>query len=89
MGDSPQEVAEWERLFKHFDTDGDGKISASELGEALKTIGSNTAEEIKKMMDKIDSDGDGSISYDEFVSFARANKELVQKMGQASSSWKT
>lgn len=82
MADDPQDVADRERLFKHFDANGDGKISSSELGEALKTLGSVTADEIKNMMDEIDSDGDGFISYDEFTNFARANKGLVKDVAK-------
>ncbi|KAH6770370.1 Calcium-binding EF-hand family protein [Perilla frutescens var. hirtella] len=80
------DAATWEALFKRFDADGDGRISASELGDALKTLGSATADEIKSMMEKIDSDGDGYISKEEFTNFARANKELVLKLHQASAS---
>lgn len=82
MADDPQDVADRERLFKHFDANGDGKISSSELGDALKTLGCVTADEIKNMMDEIDSDGDGFISYDEFTNFARANKGLVKDVAK-------
>ncbi|CAN1188730.1 Polcalcin Syr v 3, partial [Linum perenne] len=50
-----------ERIFKHFDLNGDGKISATELGNCLKTLGSVTVEEVKRMMDEIDTDGDDYI----------------------------
>lgn len=82
MADDPQDVADRERLFKHFDANGDGKISSAELGEALKTLGSVTADEIKNMMDEIDSDGDGFISYEEFTNFARANKGIVKDVAK-------
>ncbi|KAH6803651.1 Calcium-binding EF-hand family protein [Perilla frutescens var. frutescens] len=82
MAEDPQDVADRERLFKHFDANGDGKISASELGDALKTLGGVTPEEIKNMMEEIDSDGDGYISYDEFTSFARANRGLVKDVAK-------
>ncbi|KAH6754929.1 Calcium-binding EF-hand family protein [Perilla frutescens var. hirtella] len=82
MAEDPQDVADRERLFKHFDANGDGKISAAELGDALKTLGGVTPEEIKNMMEEIDSDGDGCISYDEFTSFARANRGLVKDVAK-------
>lgn len=83
MGDDdPQDVADRERLFKHFDANGDGKISAAELGDALKTLGCVTPEEIKNMMDEIDIDGDGYISYEEFTNFARANRGLVRDVAK-------
>ncbi|CAA3003183.1 polcalcin Ole e 3 [Olea europaea var. sylvestris] len=82
MADDPQEVAEHERIFERFDANGDGKISSSELGETLKTLGSITPEEIQRMMAEIDTDGDGFISYEEFTDFARANKGLVKDVAK-------
>lgn len=64
--EDPQDVADRERLFKHFDANGDGKISAAELAQSLQTLGCVTPEEVKNMMDELDIDGDGFISYDEF-----------------------
>ncbi|KAJ8761715.1 hypothetical protein K2173_004524 [Erythroxylum novogranatense] len=74
--------AERERIFKRFDLNGDGKISASELGDCLKTLGSITADEIKRMMAEIDTDGDGYISYDEFTEFAAANRGLIKDVAK-------
>nr|O81092.1 RecName: Full=Polcalcin Ole e 3; AltName: Full=Calcium-binding pollen allergen Ole e 3; AltName: Allergen=Ole e 3 [Olea europaea]AAD05375.1 calcium-binding pollen allergen [Olea europaea] len=82
MADDPQEVAEHERIFKRFDANGDGKISSSELGETLKTLGSVTPEEIQRMMAEIDTDGDGFISFEEFTVFARANRGLVKDVAK-------
>ncbi|KAL8044733.1 hypothetical protein ABFX02_08G065100 [Erythranthe guttata] len=82
MADDPQDVADRERLFKSFDANGDGKISAVELGEALQKLGSVTSEEVQRMMAEIDTDGDGCISYQEFDEFARANKGLVKDVAK-------
>ncbi|XP_027333653.1 polcalcin Ole e 3 [Abrus precatorius] len=82
MADDPQDVADRERIFKSFDANGDGQISSSELGEALKTLGSVTAEEVQRMMEEIDTDGDGYISYEEFTEFARANRGLVKDVAK-------
>lgn len=82
MADDPQDVADRERIFKRFDTNGDGKISSVELGESLKTLGQITAEEVQSMMDEIDIDKDGFISYDEFTAFARANRGLVKDVAK-------
>ncbi|CAJ1866443.1 unnamed protein product [Sphenostylis stenocarpa] len=78
MADDPQDVADRERIFKHFDSNGDGRISSQELGEALKALGSVTPDEVQHMMDEIDTDGDGFISHEEFTDFARANCGLVR-----------
>ncbi|KAJ1376389.1 EF-Hand 1, calcium-binding site [Sesbania bispinosa] len=82
MADDPQDVADRERIFQRFDANGDGKISSSELGEALKALGSVTAEEVQRMMEEIDTDGDGFISYEEFTEFARANRGLVRDVAK-------
>lgn len=82
MADDPQDVADREKLFKRFDANGDGKISSAELGEALKTLGSATTEEIQRMMAEIDTDGDGFISYEEFTEFARENRGLVKDVAK-------
>lgn len=80
--DTPQDKDERERVFKRFDANGDSKISSAELGDALKALGSVTADEVKKMMVEIDTDGDGFISFAEFTSFALANKGLVKDVAK-------
>ncbi|EOA32571.1 hypothetical protein CARUB_v10015861mg [Capsella rubella] len=76
------EKAEHDRIFKRFDANGDGKISAAELGDALKNLGSVTHEDIKRMMAEIDTDGDGYISYEEFSDFASANRGLMKDVAK-------
>lgn len=80
--EDPQEKANRERIFKHFDTDGDGKISADELGDALKALGCVTPDEVKFMMNEIDTDGDGFISYEEYLAFALANRGLMKDVAK-------
>ncbi|KAH1242415.1 putative calcium-binding protein CML25 [Glycine max] len=57
-----------EYVFKKFDANGDGKISASELGSMMKSLGQPaTEEELKKLIREVDSDGDGHINLEEFT----------------------
>ncbi|KAJ0231490.1 calcium-binding protein CML29 [Hirschfeldia incana] len=76
------DAAEHERIFKKFDTDGDGKISAAELEAALKKLGSVTHDDVTRMMAKIDTDGDGNISFQEFTEFASANPGLMKDVAK-------
>ncbi|XP_030537954.1 polcalcin Bra n 2 [Rhodamnia argentea] len=82
MADDATAKAERDRIFKRFDANGDGKISAAELGDALKTLGSVTGDEVKRMMAEIDTDGDGFISYQEFTDFALANPGLMKDVAK-------
>ncbi|KAL3631413.1 hypothetical protein CASFOL_024397 [Castilleja foliolosa] len=59
---------ELEQVFKKFDVNGDGKISASELGSIMGSLGhSTTEEELNTMIREVDSDGDGFINLNEFI----------------------
>ncbi|KAJ0970161.1 hypothetical protein J5N97_023038 [Dioscorea zingiberensis] len=71
-----------ERIFKRFDTNGDGKISSAELGEALRTLGSTSSDDIHHMMTEIDTDGDGYIDYKEFCDFYRANPGIMEDVAK-------
>ncbi|TMW93070.1 polcalcin Nic t 2 [Solanum lycopersicum] len=80
--DEPQDIADRERIFKRFDENGDGQISATELGETLQALGSVTPEEVKYMMDEIDTNKDGFISFQEFTEFAKANRGLIRDVAK-------
>ncbi|CDP02703.1 unnamed protein product [Coffea canephora] len=82
MADDAQDQADREKIFKRFDANGDGQISAAELGDALKALGCVTGDEVKRMMDEIDTDGDGFISKEEFTSFALANRGLIKDVAK-------
>lgn len=61
-------AAELEQVFKKFDTNGDGKISRSELSDLIKSLGGSvTEEEVGAMVSEADLDGDGYIDLSEFV----------------------
>lgn len=62
-------VDELREVFKVFDADGDGKITKSELGCVLRSLGDNLSEEeLALMVQAADQDGDGCIDLEEFIS---------------------
>lgn len=74
---------EVEQVFNKFDTNGDGKISLTELSAVLNVLGSATAmEEVASIMSELDVDGDGFIDLNEFKAFhccgGDKNKELKE-----------
>ena len=54
-------LTEIEEAFKLFDKNGDGTISASELGNVFRNLGQqHTADEIKSFLKSVDKDGRSS-----------------------------
>ncbi|KAF5193148.1 Calmodulin [Thalictrum thalictroides] len=55
-------------VFEKFDVNGDGKISNSELGSLMSSLGHSVKkEELQRMMEEMDSDGDGFVDLNEFI----------------------
>ncbi|KAL1192547.1 putative calcium-binding protein CML17 [Cardamine amara subsp. amara] len=56
------------RLFRIFDTDGNGFITAAELAHSMAKLGhALTVAELTGMIKEADSDGDGRINFQEFA----------------------
>ena len=67
---------QYERVFKHFDGNGDGKISPAELHLCLGSLGGEiSAEEAEAMVVLVDSDGDGQLGLDDFVRLIEVTEE--------------
>lgn len=70
-----QDMGEVKRVFNRFDANSDGKISAAELADVMKALGSNTSpEEVSRMMVEIDTDRDGFINLEEFAGFCKSGE---------------
>ncbi|KAJ0980905.1 hypothetical protein J5N97_009160 [Dioscorea zingiberensis] len=68
-----------EQVFKKFDSNGDGKVSSSELAGVLHTLGEIlTEEDVKAMMAEVDTDGDGFISLEEFIDLNTKKMDSVE-----------
>ncbi|EDO45935.1 predicted protein [Nematostella vectensis] len=65
---TPEQLSEIEAAFKMYDTNGDGQISAEELGQAMREAGQLVSdEELKDMIRAVDLDGNGKVEFKEFV----------------------
>ncbi|XP_071723908.1 probable calcium-binding protein CML18 [Rutidosis leptorrhynchoides] len=64
---SPYSKDQMKQIFKMFDKDGNGYITASELESSMAKLGhALTGEELTAMIKEADADGDGMISFEEF-----------------------
>lgn len=69
---------EFREVFRHFDTDNDGKISAFELRAYFGSIGEHMShEDAQEIVDELDTDGDNFINFEDF------KKLLMQKEGSS------
>ncbi|KNA05311.1 hypothetical protein SOVF_191550, partial [Spinacia oleracea] len=59
---------ELKEVFRHFDMDNDGKITALELRRYFKSIGEVISkEDAQEVIDELDSDKDGMLEFKDFV----------------------
>ncbi|CAL9246862.1 unnamed protein product [Arabidopsis halleri] len=59
---------ELRRVFSHFDSDGDGKISAFELRHYFGSVGEYISHEAaQEAINEVDTDADGSLGFEDFV----------------------
>ncbi|KAL4874478.1 hypothetical protein BJY04DRAFT_203850 [Aspergillus karnatakaensis] len=62
------QIAQFKEVFAVFDKDGTGDITATELGEVMRSLGQNpTDTELQDIIDELDVDRTGTIDFDEFL----------------------
>lgn len=63
-----EQLEMYKEAFEAFDKNGDGTISAKELGVVMRKFGHNPTEaELQDLIYEIDQDGNGEIDFQEFV----------------------
>lgn len=72
------QIADFREAFSLFDKDGDGTISAKELGIVMRSLGQNpTEKELQELINRADDDASGTIDFHEFL-IMMANKMKVK-----------
>ncbi|XP_045405152.1 calmodulin-alpha-like [Lemur catta] len=63
-----EQIAEFKEAFSLFDKDGDGTITAKELGTVMRSLEQSTTEaELQDMINEVDADGNSTIDFPEFL----------------------
>ncbi|MBA0833870.1 hypothetical protein Goarm_006286 [Gossypium armourianum] len=71
----PHQVDEMKQVFRYFDGDDDGKISALELRAYFGSIGEYMSHEDAQMViNELDSDGDSMLDYEDFLKLMKIEK---------------
>ncbi len=60
---SENEISDLGKLFRQLDKNGDGVLTVDEIRDGLSGVGTETYEEVKKIISSIDTDGSGKIDY--------------------------
>eukprot|EP00930_Biecheleria_cincta_P067275 TRINITY_DN53765_c0_g1_i1.p2 TRINITY_DN53765_c0_g1~~TRINITY_DN53765_c0_g1_i1.p2 ORF type:complete len:168 (-),score=51.15 TRINITY_DN53765_c0_g1_i1:39-542(-) len=81
-----EQVEEFSEAFQLFDQDGDGHITADELGIVMKALGRKlTIAELKALIDDINEDTSGKIEFPGFLHFmtTKLQDDSMEEMKEA------
>lgn len=73
------DIAKWKAVFKLYDHDGSGRLSAFELREALSSAGYHLNNRILNALMHRYGSRDGTISFDDFIMCAIKIKTMIGK----------
>mmetsp|Transcript_11199 Transcript_11199/g.20415 ORF Transcript_11199/g.20415 Transcript_11199/m.20415 type:complete len:162 (-) Transcript_11199:127-612(-) len=81
------QIEEFQEAFTLFDKDGDGTITAEELGVVMRSLGRKpTMEDLKNMIAEVDDDGSGKIEFPEFLQLLTSklqDTDSIEEMREA------
>ncbi|XP_064601551.1 calmodulin-A-like isoform X2 [Liolophura sinensis] len=84
-----EQIGEFREAFTMFDRDGDGRITAKELGTVLRSLGQNPTEgELRDMINDVDIDGNGTIEFDEFLRMMAKRQSEVDEQKDITDAFK-
>ncbi|XP_076321606.1 uncharacterized protein LOC143231022 isoform X2 [Tachypleus tridentatus] len=67
-GLTDEQIAEFREAYMLFDKDSDGRITATELGVVMRSLGQKpTEKDLCNMVEMVDQDGNGTIEFNEFL----------------------
>jgi calmodulin len=75
-----RQIREIREAFSIFDKDGDGSISAKELGTVMRSLGmAPTDQDIQRLIRAVDTDGSGEIEFEEFLDLMSEANEISEE----------
>lgn len=80
---SEEQIEEFKEAFNLFDKDGNGTITADELGVVMRSLGKNpTHEELCAMIDEVDEDKSGEIEFPEFLQLMSSKLQTADSVDE-------
>ncbi|KAH6973101.1 calmodulin-like protein [Ilyonectria sp. MPI-CAGE-AT-0026] len=74
---SDQQIAEFRQAFSLFDSNGDGQVTAKDIGTVMRSLGQNLSDaELQDMVNEIDVDKNGTIDFSEFLAIMSKKRNI-------------